>query len=104
MGDVPTLIAVGATAAPLAFADRSTLWQDDFTTLRTYDTETLAVQTIATTSETLGQLDYENGALYASVTDFGTNRSSVFAVTPEPSSALLLGLALSGFASRRRRR
>ena len=86
----------------LAFSGNSTLWQGDFATLRTIDTATLAVQTIATTSETLGLLDYENAALYASVTDFGTSRSAVFAVTPEPSSMLLFVSGLLVLARRRR--
>jgi hypothetical protein len=97
------LLANGANQY-LAFSGGSTLWQDDFTTLRTYDTVTLAAQTIATTSETFGLLDYESGALYASVTDFGASRSSVFAVTPEPSSALLLAAGMPWIFRRRRER
>ncbi len=94
----------------LAYAGGSTLWQDDYNysmgtgtgTLRNYDLSSASATTVASGSDSIGNLDYAGGALYASVTDFGTNRSAVFAVVPEPSSAMLLALGALALARRRR--
>ena len=92
----------------LAYAGGTTLWQDDYNfntstgTLRNYDLSSASATTVASGSDSIGNLDYAAGALYASVTNFGTNRSAVFAVVPEPSSAVLLALGV--LALRRRRR
>ena len=60
------------------------------------------IANIASTTNGLGNLDYAGGALYATVTNFGANQSAVFAVVPEPSSAVLLALGALAFARRRR--
>jgi hypothetical protein len=74
----------------LAYENGTELWQDDFATLRLYDLATGSGSAIATTPQFIGQLDAKGGVLYANVTNFSTNQSSVFAVVPEPSSILLL--------------
>ena len=92
----------------LAYASDSSLWQDDSNaqgTLRKYDLGTSAVVNVGTTasaSEYLGQLDYQGSTLYVNVTNFGTNRSAVFGVVPEPSSAVFLAVGLLVFARRRK--
>ena len=86
----------------LAYAGGSSLWQDDFNTLRNYDLGTAGATTIATTPQVLGQLDYQGATLYANVTNFGTNQSSVFGVVPEPSSAVLLAFGVLVLARRRK--
>lgn len=86
----------------LAFAGGSALWQDDFSTLRKYDLGTSGSTTVASTPNTLGHLDSQGDTLYANVTNFGTNRSAVFSVVPEPSTTLLLALGVFAFARRRK--
>ena len=86
----------------LAYAGGTSLWQDDFTALTRYDLGTGVGTAIGTTTDTLGNLDYAGTTLYTSVTNFSTNNSAIFAVVPEPSSAVLLALGV--LALRRRRR
>ena len=87
----------------LAHAGGDTLWQVDFDTLRLFDTASGTAATIAATPHTMGHLDAEGGVLFANVTNFGaTKRSAVFAVVPEPSSALLLVLGSLAFIRRRK--
>ena len=92
----------------LAYASDSSLWQDDSNaqgTLRNYNLGTSGVVNVGTTasaSEYLGHLDYQGSTLYANVTNFGTNRSAIFGVVPEPSSAVLLAVGVLIFARRRK--
>ncbi len=59
-------------------------------------------QTWATSTHTIGFLANSGGAIFASVTDYGANRSAVFAVVPEPATASLLALAAGLLGFRRR--
>jgi hypothetical protein len=86
----------------LAFAGGTSVWQDDFTTLRLFDLATGTGATVASTPQFIGHLDAKDGALFANVTNFGTNTSAVFKVVPEPSTVLLL--AFGSLVSLRRRR
>lgn len=86
----------------LAYAGGTSLWQDDFSALTRYDLGTGVGTAIGTTTDTLGNLDYAGTTLYASVTNFTTNNSAVFAVVPEPSSAVLLAFGMLAFTRRRR--
>ena len=85
------------------------LWKDDFSTLTLHDLDRVESRTVATTPDSLGQLDAVAGSLFVNVTSFGAGRSSVYSVVavPEPSSALL-GMAavafFSGSMARRARR
>jgi hypothetical protein len=86
----------------LAYAGGTTVWQDDFSTLRSYDLGTATGTTVASSTDTLGNLDFAGGVLYAGVTNFTTNNSAVFAVVPEPSSAFLLAFGMLVLARRRK--
>jgi hypothetical protein len=92
--------------AYLAFDGATSLWQSNYSAINRIDTTTPTSTPIATSSESIGHLDFKNTTLYAAVTNFSTNRSAVFAVTPvpEPGSAIVLFGALSLFAHRRFRR
>ena len=57
----------------------------------------------ATSSQFIGNLAEESGTVYATVTDYGTNRSSVFAVVPEPATAVCMLLGAGMLFLRRRR-
>jgi hypothetical protein len=78
------------------------LWQDSFTALNLIDVDAATSTPIATTTDSLGQLEAVNGEVYANVTNFTTARSSVYAVVPEPGSAALLAIALGMMSLRRR--
>lgn len=86
----------------LAYAGGTALWQDDFSALTRYDLSTGVGTAIGSTTDTLGNLDYAGTTLYANVTNFSTNNSAVFAVVPEPSSAILLALGALALVRRRR--
>ena len=101
--DAAHRLVAGSSNAYLAAGDGSTLWQDDYTTLSGIDTTTGASTPIGATPNSLGQLDFANGELFASVTKFSTNRSSVYAVVPEPAAASLLAAGIGIGALRRRR-
>jgi hypothetical protein len=60
------------------------------------------VQTWATSTNFIGYLADANSVIYAGVTDYGTNRSAVYSVVPEPSSIGLLALAAGLLGVRRR--
>lgn len=57
----------------------------------------------ATSSQYIGNLAEKAGTVFATVTDYGANRSAVFAVVPEPatSACLLFGAGLLFFRRRR---
>ncbi len=84
----------------LAFAGGTSLWKDDFNTLTLHNLSGLGSQTVGTTQESLGNLDYAAGLLFASVTNFSAGRSSVYQVAsiPEGSPQLLLISAMVLFA------
>lgn len=95
-------IAASGANQYLAHAGGDALWQVDFDTLRLFDTASGTAATIASSPHTMGHLDAEGGLLFANVTNFGTRRSAVFAVVPEPSSVLLLALGSLAFIRRRK--
>jgi hypothetical protein len=84
----------------LAFADGVSLWKDDFGTLTLHDLASRDSRTIATTNDTLGQIEAASGTLFVTTTSFAAGRSAVFAVSaiPEPRTAMSVGwiLCLAG--------
>ena len=95
-------LVVNGANAYLAAGDGAELWQNNYAMLSRIDTMTGTSSTIGATPNSLGQLDFANGELFASVTKFSTNRSSVYGVVPEPGTASLLAAAFGIVALRRR--
>ena len=89
----------------LAFAGGTSLWKDDFQTLTRHDLSDLRSETVGTTPNSLGNLDFAADGLFTSVTDFSTGRSSVFEVAsiPEPSPHLLVTGAVTFLTLAQRR-
>lgn len=100
--DNPHLFLANGTNAFLAFDGTDKLWHTNFGSLDVIDTDTAISAPIATSTSSIGQLDYVDDTLYANVSDFGTKSSSVFAVVPEPSCALLALVGLTTLIRRRR--
>lgn len=96
------LIANGVNAYLGAEGDAD-LWQSNFGTLSLIDTVAATSTSIATSSNFIGQLDAIDGEVFASVTNFATNSSAVYAVVPEPASGALLAGTLAMMSLRRRR-
>ncbi len=88
----------------LAYDGLNGLWSDSGNTLSRHDLTGLTSETIGTTPDFLGNLSYQDGELFATVTDFGTNQSAVFTIVPEPSGLALLCLGGLTFLGGRRRR
>lgn len=101
--DNPHLFLANDVNGALAFSGVDELWQTNNTTLNVIDTDTKESTQVATTTNFMGQLDYVDGKLIASVTNFGTGRSSVYAVVPEPSCALFALVGLAALTTRRRK-
>src|SRR5204863_9634897 len=83
----------------LAFAGGTSLWKDDFNTLTLHNLSGLGSETVGTSENALGNLDFAAGRLFANITDFSAGRSSVYQVAsiPEPTPELLLATALVSF-------
>jgi hypothetical protein len=102
-------LANGANAY-LAAGGGTSLWQTFYptfpaaATLNLIDTTAGTAKPIGSSANSIGQLDFANGELFVSVTNFGTNRSAVYGVVPEPSSTLSVAIALGSFGWRRRRK
>ncbi|MEO6738909.1 MAG: PEP-CTERM sorting domain-containing protein [Chthoniobacteraceae bacterium] len=84
------------------------LYQTDFSTVKLLDLVTGSATSVGSSADTIGNLASVSGKLALAVTNYGgagsaDDLSSVFAVVPEPSSALLLAFAAAGLAARRRR-
>lgn len=92
------------TNAYLALDDSGALWQSSFSALNRIDTATPGSEVIGTTPDSIGYLDFAGSMLFASVTNSSYDRSAVYTVVPEPSSAALLMLGLGALAGRRCRR
>lgn len=81
------------------------VWGTSFTALERVDTAGRTKSEVATSNATIGHLDVSGETLYVNVTDFGTRRSVVYAVVPEPGlSAFLIGALAFGSARWRRGR
>ena len=108
--DAPHRVTANGINSYLANAGGTQLWQDSYDSedLHLIDTTGGTVQTIGTagTFESLGSLEFAGGTGFVVVSDYGTNASRVFAVTPtpEPSAALLLASGLAALTLRRQRR
>jgi hypothetical protein len=86
----------------------SGLYQTDFSTVKLLNLTTGTVASVGSTSDTIGNLASIPGLLALAMTNYAgpgsaDDRSSVFAVVPEPSSVLLLAFAAAGLTARRRR-
>ena len=94
----------------LADAGGASVWRDSYSSneLRIIDTTTANVTVVGTVTgaDGLGDLDAAGGTLVVAVTDYGNfpSPTRIYAVAPEPSSALLLTLGLAALTQRRRRR
>jgi hypothetical protein len=99
--DAPHLYLANGTNAYLAYNGSNALWHTNFGTLNLINTTTPGSTPIGSTPDSIGQLDYVDGTLYANVTKASFDGSAVYAVVPEPSSALLV---LAGLACAVRRR
>lgn len=110
--DAGHLVVPSDANSYLADAGGTSVWRDSYLTneLRLIDTATANSTVIGTAGGIfpgLGDLDSEGDTLVFAVTDYGSFPSvptTVYAVTPEPSTALLLTLGLASFAARRQRR
>lgn len=78
------------------------LFQTDFSTVNLFDVVTGAATPVGSSSDSIGNLASAGGTLAVTVTDYGTYKSAVFAVVPEP-SAIFFVVAGAGLALRRRR-
>jgi hypothetical protein len=101
--DSPHLFLANGANAGLAFDGGDGLWHTKERSIDRIDTDNAESTPVGTTANSLGQVDFSDGTVYATVTDFGGKRSSIFAVVPEPCSALLLLIGLATSQSRRRR-
>jgi hypothetical protein len=101
--DAPHLFLANGANAALAFDGVDGLWHTNFGTLDVIDTDTSVSTPVGTTSDSIGPLDFTAGILFANVTKSSFDRSSVFAVVPEPSCATLALVGLTALGTRRRR-
>ncbi len=102
--DAPHLYLANGGNAYLAYdGGDDALWHSDFATLNLVDATTPGSTPIGSSTDSIGHLDFVGDTLYVNVTKSSFDGSAVFAVVPEPSSALLLALGLASFAARRRR-
>lgn len=99
--DAAHLHLANGVNAYLASDGTDGLWQTNFGTLNLIGATTPTTAVIATTTGSIGHLDRVGSELFVAVTNSGFNRSSVYAVVPEPAAGLLLLLGLSAFARRR---
>lgn len=90
--------------AYFAYGSDGALYSTDFTSIiRNTLGAAPGSESWATSSQFIGNLAEEAGTVYATVTDYGTNRSAVFAVVPEPASAACLIFGAGLLFLRRRR-
>lgn len=100
--DAPHLYLANGTNAYLAFDGADALWRANFAALDRIGTTTPGSAPVATSTDAIGHLDYNGTALFANVTKSTFDRSAVYSVVPEPSSATCLALGLTAFVRRRR--
>ena len=86
---------LAATPANAYFAAESAeaLWHVDSSSLSRIDIATATAESVATSSDVIGNLEYRNSKLFVVVTDFVGKRSVVHAVVPEPGVVALLAMA-----------
>lgn len=91
--------------AYFSYGSDGALYGTDFASIIRYTLgASPGAQTWATSSQTIGNLAEESGTVFATVTNYGTNRSAVFALVPEPGTTLFVATGIAGLALRRRRR
>lgn len=102
--DAPHLFLANGSNAYLAFDGEDGLWHSNFGALDVIDTDTAESTPVATAAgfDSIGQLEYVDGTIFANVTVSSFDRSAVYAVVPEPSSALLALAGLAVIGMRRR--
>jgi hypothetical protein len=101
--DAPHLFLANGSNAYLAFDGEDGLWHSNFGTLDVIDTDTAGSTPVATSTDSIGQLEFVAGVVFANVTVSTFDRSAVYAVVPEPSSAALLALVGIAVIGMRRR-
>ena len=82
------------------------LYQTDFSTVNRFNLATGAATAVGSSTNSIGNLASASGVLAVTVTSYGvtaaTNQSAVFAVVPEPSSAMLFAFGVIILARRRK--
>jgi hypothetical protein len=101
--DNPHLFIANGTNAGLVFDGADGLWHSNYGALDVIDIDTATSTPVATTPDSIGQLDFANGRVYANVTKSTFDRSAVFTVVPEPSFSLLTFVGIAALGIRRKR-
>ncbi len=101
--DAPHLYLANGVNAYLSSDGADALWQTNFGSLNLIGANTPTTAVIGTTTGSIGHLDRVGSELFVAVTNSSFDRSSVYAVVPEPASGLLLLLGFSGLCQRRLR-
>jgi hypothetical protein len=101
--DGPHLFLANGTNAGLVFDGADGLWHTNFGALDVIDTDSATSTPVGSTQDSIGQLDFADGKVFANVTKSTFDRSAVYTVVPEPSCAVIAIVGISAIGVRRRR-